>query len=249
MNNVATVSDTKRAFYSVHARPISPLYRRVIEELLVEAHLLSVNTSFAYDPIYALGVVTGYDRFLDGYRPEADQASMFKALCAALEANPEQYRQDAQALLDGIGANDLKTVASWLAGNTAAAPSPLKETVESIAQRSLFKYSRLFAIGVYSLLEKADPDFSKQKEADRLELLNRISEGLHLPQEKLQKDIDNYVRNLDNMTQAKVVMREAVEAERKKREKREQEKQAREAAKDSEKAAEPGVDASSASAS
>jgi len=41
VNNVRTVSDTKRAFYTLHTRPINTIYRRVVEELIVEMHLLS----------------------------------------------------------------------------------------------------------------------------------------------------------------------------------------------------------------
>lgn len=197
---------------------------------MVEIHLLSVNTSFTYDSIYALGIVTGYDRFMEGYQPDADQASIFKAIFAALNQDPEQYRRDAEAVLQAAEGNDLETVVGWLSGDAAAAPSPVKETVEGISQRSVFKYSRLFAIGVYTLLEQADGEFAKRKEADRNEMLTRISQGLHLPEEKLKKDIENYVSNLDNMAQAKAVMVEAVAAERKKREKREKEKQEREAA-------------------
>ena len=63
MSNVRTVSDTKRSFYALHTRPISSIYRRVVEELMVEMHLLSVNVDFSYDSIYALGVVTTFDRY------------------------------------------------------------------------------------------------------------------------------------------------------------------------------------------
>jgi len=217
---------------------------------MVEIHLLSVNSSFAYDPIYALGIVTGYDRFMDGYNPDEDRVSIFQAIFASLQADPAQYRGDAEAVLKAVEGQDLETVVGWLSGDAAAAPSPLKETIEGISQRSVFKYSRLFAIGIYTLLEQADGEFAKRKEADRNEILTRISTGLHLPEEKLQKDIDNYVRNLDNMAQAKAVMVEAIAAERKKREKREKEKQEREAARAAKeaKAAEPAESESSAEA-
>ncbi|MEO1521535.1 MAG: photosystem II biogenesis protein Psp29, partial [Cyanobacteria bacterium J06633_2] len=35
MSNVRTVSDTKRQFYKLHSRPISSIYRRIVEELIV----------------------------------------------------------------------------------------------------------------------------------------------------------------------------------------------------------------------
>ncbi|MER3587246.1 MAG: photosystem II biogenesis protein Psp29, partial [Mastigocladus sp. ERB_26_1] len=77
MNNVRTVSDTKRTFHSLHTRPINTIYRRVVEELMVEMHLLAVNVDFSYNPIFALGVVTSFDRFMQGYQPESDRESIF----------------------------------------------------------------------------------------------------------------------------------------------------------------------------
>ena len=80
MNNVRTVSDTKRAFYGQHTRPINAIYRRVVEELMVEMHLLLVNADFNYDSIYALGVVNTFDRFMKGYEPESDRTSIYTAI-------------------------------------------------------------------------------------------------------------------------------------------------------------------------
>ena len=60
VNTVPTLSDTKRRFYKQHTRPISSIYRRFLEEMMVEMHLLWVNKTFVYDGIYALGVVTSF---------------------------------------------------------------------------------------------------------------------------------------------------------------------------------------------
>jgi photosystem II biogenesis protein Psp29 len=70
------------------------------KELLVEMHLLSVNVDFRYDPIYALGVVTSFERFMQGYSPESDKASIFNALCQAVDANSDHYRYEAETLLN-----------------------------------------------------------------------------------------------------------------------------------------------------
>ena len=70
MDTARTLSDTKRSFYTLHTRPINSIYRQVVEEMLVEMHLLSVNADFHYEPIYALGVVNSFDRFMQGYQPE-----------------------------------------------------------------------------------------------------------------------------------------------------------------------------------
>ncbi|MDB9371759.1 photosystem II biogenesis protein Psp29 [Nodularia sphaerocarpa] len=222
MNNVRTVSDTKRAFYSLHTRPINTIYRRVVEELMVEMHLLSVNNGFSYNPIYALGVVTSFDRFMKGYLPERDQESIFQSLCQALGQEPQPYRQDAerlQALAKDLPVNDL---IGWLSQTTHLdRDSDLQAQLQAIANNSEFKYSRLFAVGLFTLLEQSDPELVKD-EKQRTEAFKTIAAGLHLSDEKLSKDLELYSSNLEKMAQALIVMADMLSADRKKREQRQQ---------------------------
>jgi len=224
VNNVRTVSDTKRDFYNHHTRPVNSIYRRVVEELMVEMHLLSVNVDFHYDPIYALGVVTSFYRFMQGYRPERDKESIFDALCQAVGNEPEQYKQDAQRLKTLTERLSGKELVSWFSSPTPLdAVGDLHTTVAQISDNPKFKYSRLFAIGLYTLLEQADPELVKD-EKQRNEALKEIASALHLPEEKLQKDLELYRSNLEKMAQVQSVMEDAIKAERKKREQRAQEK-------------------------
>lgn len=224
VNNVRTVSDTKRAFYTIHTRPINSIYRRVVEELMVEMHLLSVNVDFRYDPIYALGVVTSFDRFMQGYTPENDKISIFNALCQAIGDEPQKYRQDAEklmALAQSMSPQDLVACLSQV--SLPAHASDIQEHLLALANNPSFKYSRLFAIGLFTLLEIAGPDFVKDDQ-QRTEALQKISAALHLPVDKLLKDLDLYRSNLEKMAQARAVLEDALRAERKKREERLQSK-------------------------
>lgn len=216
MDTVRTVSDSKRDFYSHHSRPINSIYRRFVEELLVEMHLLSVNLDFRYDPIYALGVFTSFERFMMGYRPEADSESIFNALCQSVGGNPSQYRQDAKAMLDWAKATSATSLIECLNSPTGS-DSPLVEVLRGVAQNPRFKYSRLFAIGLYAVLAEAEPESMKTLETCN-QILQQVSEALNLPAEKLQKDLDIYRTNLDKMEQLLSVIEEALEVERKKRE-------------------------------
>ena len=220
VNNVRTVSDTKRTFYSHHTRPINTIYRRVVEELMVEMHLLSVNVDFRYDPIYALGVVTSFDRFMQGYRPEADKEAIFTALCQAVGNDPQEYKQDAERLKAFIAHRSGKELIESLSLEPQFANAgELQGSLQAIANNPKFKYSRLFAIGLFTLLEQADPELIK--DAKQLNAaLKQISAALGLPEEKLQKDLELYRSNLEKMAQALVIMEDAVKAERKKREQR-----------------------------
>ena len=222
MNNVRTVSDTKRTFYSRHTRPINTIYRRVVEELMVEMHLLSVNVDFSYNPIYALGVVTTFDRFMQGYQPERDKESIFNALSVAQEEDPIRFRQDAERLQALAQSLPVKDLIGWLSQTTPMdRVADLQGHLEAIANNSNFKYSRLFAIGLFSLLELSDPELVKDENL-RTQALNTIAKGLHLSEDKLTKDLDLYRSNLDKMAQALIVMADMLSADRKKREQRAQ---------------------------
>jgi photosystem II biogenesis protein Psp29 len=224
VNNQSTVSDTKRNFYSQHTRPINSIYRRVVEELMVEMHLLSTNVDFAYDPIYALGVVSSFDRFMTSYRPEGDKQSIFVALCESMGGNAQQYRTDAAAVEEFARSMQGQDTIEWLAHPTAdGMGAQLATTLQSIASNPKFKYSRLFGIGIFTILEQAAPDLLKDEKKREAAIL-QIAQALHLPTEKAQKDLDTYRSNLDKLVQMEAVMADLAEAERKKREKRAQSK-------------------------
>ncbi len=207
LSSVPTVSDTKRKFYNQYTRPINSIYRRVVEELMVEMHLLSVNADFHYDSIYALGVVTSFDKFMQGYQPEKDKYAIFEALISAVGGNTQTYQQDAQQLLKSIENLSISDLNDWINSH---------DKLSAIAPNSKFKYSRVFAMGLYTLLETITPDFAKdQKKA--ADILISLANSLNIPSDKLQKDLDLYRSNLDKMAQAKIMMEDLINAERKKR--------------------------------
>lgn len=223
MNNVRTVSDTKRTFYNLHTRPINTIYRRVVEELMVEMHLLSVNVDFTYNPIYALGVVTTFERFMQGYQPERDKDSIFHALLQAVEKDEERYKQDAQRLQALATSFSGSELIAWLSQETPSSrDADVQDSLQAIANNDKFKYNRLFAIGLFALLEQSDPELVKD-EKKRTEALKTIGNGLHISDDKLNKDLEIYRSNIDKMSQALIVMSDMISAERKRREQRTQE--------------------------
>lgn len=221
MNQVRTVSDAKRNFYAHHTRPINSIFRRVVEELLVEMHLLSVNADFRYDPFYALGVVTSFERFMQGYRPEADKNSIFQGMCIAVGGDVNVYRQDATALIElAKRCSGQQLIDCFRDDQAPEGAEDLWGKVEAIAKNESFKYSRLFAIGLYTFLGEAEPELIEDAEK-RDEMLATITESMNLPAEKMKKDLDLYRSNLEKMTQVLEVIEDALLAERQRREKAE----------------------------
>lgn len=210
----------------MHSRPLNSIYRRFVEELMVEMHLLSVNVDFRYDPIYALGVVTSFDRFMQGYRPEADRTSIFDAICQAVEQDPQKYRQDAQKLQEFAKSLSSENLLAWLSKEINLPESgEFQGVLDAIAANSKFKYSRIFAIGLFSIVEMVNPEMLKD-EKQRTPALEKIAAALKLPADKITKDLELYSSNLEKMTQARQVMQDILAADKKKREQREKEKAA-----------------------
>ncbi len=219
---IRTVSDTKREFYRLHTRPINSIYRRVVEELMVEMHLLSVNADFTYDSLYALGIVTSFEKFMQGYQPENDRESIFNALCQSVGGNPNQYRQDAERILNLAKGMSVENFLSNIGDNASeVSDNELIQVLRGVAQKEQFKYSRLFAIGLYTVLIDIDPELIKSTEK-REEALAKLSQTLKLSDDKLKKDLELYRGNLEKMSQLLQVIEDTLEAERKKRLQKEQ---------------------------
>jgi photosystem II biogenesis protein Psp29 len=224
VSNLSTVSDAKRKFNAQHSRPINSIFRRVVEELLVEMHLLSVNEGFVYDSIYALGVVSSFDKFMADYRPEVDKASIFAALCQCIDSTTEKYRQDAAAVKAAaaqLQGTDVLAQVNELA--TGQGGDALAQTLQSIGKNPKFKYSRLFGIGLFDLLEDVAAD-KFADETSRTDTVGKLSVALNLPADKLGKDLDSYRSSLAKLVQMQAAMADIIEADRKKREQREQDK-------------------------
>ena len=217
-----TVSDSKRAFYAAYPRPINSIYRRVIEELLVEMHLLSVNADFKPDPIYYLGIVTSFERLMQGYQPEKDKEQIFDALCTATDADAQTYKSQAGTLLSLADDKSIDDLIAWLGNPTAEEDTGyIVEPIKAIAQNDNFKYSRPFGIGIYTLLEECDGELVKDLDK-RNESIDTIAKNFNISGEKMKKDLELYRGNLEKMDQLLKVIEDVLEASRKQRAKRSQ---------------------------
>ncbi len=216
-NSVRTVSDAKRAFYGTHTRPINSIYRRVVEELMVEMHLLSVHQNFVYDALYALGITTTFDRFMQSYRPESDVAPIFSALCGSVGLDSNKVRTDSEQLLGSLWGT------TWDGLLKGDASGELGTVMGQVQNNANFKYSRLFAIGAYRVMEAIDADAIKDNEKFKTSV-EAIATRLNLIPDKVQKDLELYRGNLDKLNAAAVAIADTIAADRKKRAERELEK-------------------------
>lgn len=64
----------------------------MLQELIVQQHLMRYKKTYRYDPVFALGFVTVYDQLMEGYPSDEDREAIFQSYINALNEDPQQYR-------------------------------------------------------------------------------------------------------------------------------------------------------------
>ena len=216
MSDARTVADSKRAFHSAFPHVISPMYRRMVDELLVELHLLSHQSGFVADPLFATGLVQVFDGFSRGYRPDQQRLPLFEALCSCSGFDAVSLRQQREQAMAAMGNHSVDAVKQWIEHQGEGAPAPVAQALASI-RRHDFHYSRLMAVGLLSLLQQAKGAEALEPEALRT-AAHEVGESMGLLRDRLDKDLSLYSANLEKLAQAVELLEETVAADRRRRE-------------------------------
>ncbi|MFM7311960.1 MAG: photosystem II biogenesis protein Psp29 [Cyanobium sp.] len=216
MSEALTVADSKRAFHSAFPYVISPLYRRMVDELLVELHLLSRQRGFQPDALFATGLVQVFDGFSQGYRPEGQREALFTALCSSSGFDGAVLRGQHQQAVAAMGHHRMEEVRQWIEHQGEGAPAPVAEALAGI-RREDFHYSRLMAVGLLTLLERAGGSDGVEPGVLR-EAAHNLGVAMGLLRDRLDKDLSLYAANLEKMAQAVELMEETLAADRRRRE-------------------------------
>lgn len=210
--DIPTVADTKLAFIKAYKRPIPNIYSNVIQELIVQQHLMRYKTTYQYDPVFALGFVTVYDQLMDGYPSDEDREAIFRAYIIALREDPEQYRNDAIKMEEWASSQNANSIVDFLSRD-GEVEGILKDISERAKEKKNFSYSRFFAIGLFRLLEQAN--------ATEPAVLDKLCQALNISKPSVDRDLDIYRNILSKLVQSKELLKEYVEREKKKRAERE----------------------------
>ncbi|KAG1680832.1 hypothetical protein FOA52_008165 [Chlamydomonas sp. UWO 241] len=231
-----TLSFTKSAFLAGYPKPVNAVYNVVLQELLSSQHFMRHSKAYAYNEVFALGVVSVFEQVLETL-PESERTAIFDAYLSALGDEAATYRADAAALEEstasltgplGIdGDAHVNKVLAKIKESTVL--SKIKESTVGLRKGNFFA-SKFFSIGLFRLLE-----ISGAKEPSALESLVK---SLGAPGEAISKDLTSYRGVLTKLTSAKELMAEFVVREKKKQIERDADKAARAAKKAAEAEAE-----------
>ncbi|XP_057796564.1 protein THYLAKOID FORMATION1, chloroplastic-like [Salvia miltiorrhiza] len=209
--DVPTVSQTKLNFLKAYKRPIPSIYNTVLQELIVQQHLVKYKKSFRYDPVFALGFVTVYDRLMEGYPSDEDREAIFEAYVRALNDDPAQFRADAQKVEEWAKTQSPSSLVEF-ASRDGEIEGILKDIAERAATKGSFSYSRFFAVGLFRLLELSN--------ATEPTILDKLCAALNVNKKSVDRDLDVYRNLLSKLVQAKELLKEYIDREKKKSEER-----------------------------
>ncbi len=188
MSARATISDSKSDFHKEFPYVIPAIYRKLVDELLVELHLLSHQKNFKKDSIFATGLKEIFSKFTSGYKPNDHIAKLFNAICNCNGFNPTEINSASEELI-------LKS--------KSFTKEDLNEFISSLKNEKKDQdyYSRISAIGIYSVIKEMAA-LKDLKDEDINKEISKNAELLGYQYSRVEKDITMYKSNIEKMKQS-----------------------------------------------
>ena len=186
-----TVSDSKRLFHEEFPFVIPGLYKRIVDEMLVELNLLNHQNEFTQDFLFCIGLTGTFKELMKGYKPEKHLDSLFQALCNSTNFEGSNIKEISQKSL-----KEFKDKSS-------------EDIFKLLKEKNLSKLypSRILNLGTYILISKSI-DLKGKNESDTNKIVFNIFEKLGLSINKAEKDIGIYKTTISKMEQAKELIEE-----------------------------------------
>ena len=197
-----TVSDSKKLFYEQFSYVIPGLYKRIIDEMLVELNLLNHQNEFTQDFLFCIGLTETFQELMKGYKPEKHLDLLFDSLCSSTNFEAKEIKKISQKSQEELKDRSSKDILKLM-----------KEKNDS----KLYP-SRILNLGIYKIISNAQ-DLRGANEVEMNKIVSNIFENLNLSFNKAEKDIGIYKSSLSKMEQAKELIEELKIKDKKKEKK------------------------------
>ena len=186
-----TVSDSKKLFHEQFPYVIPGLYKRIVDEMLVELNLLNHQSEFNQDYLFCVGLTETFDELMKGYEPKKHLDLLFDSLCSCTNFKAEEIKE--------ISKNSQKEYKD----------KSSKDIFKLLKEKNNSKLypSRILNLGIYIIISKSQ-DLVEKKETDKNKIIFDIFEKLNLSINKAEKDIAIYKSSISKMEQAKELIEE-----------------------------------------
>jgi len=186
-----TVSDSKKLFHEKFPYVIPGLYKRIVDEMLVELNLLNHQNEFTQDYLFCVGLTETFKELMKGYQPEKHLDLLFESLCSSTNFVAKEINE-----ISKKSQKELKDKTS-------------KDILKLLVEKNNSKLypSRILNLGIYILISNSQ-DFKEKNESDKNKMSTDIFEKLGLSANKAEKDIGIYKSSISKMEQAKELIEE-----------------------------------------
>ena len=194
-----TVSDSKKLFHEQFPYVIPGLYKRIVDEMLVELNLLNHQNEFTQDYLFCFGLTETFKELMKGYKPEKHLNLLFESLCSSTNFEAKEINeisQKSQKEFKNKTSNDI-----------------LKLLIEK--SNSKLYPSRILNLAIYILISNSQ-DLKEKDESETNKMISDTFEKLNLSANKAEKDIGIYKSSISKMEQAKELIEELRTKDKKK---------------------------------
>jgi len=186
-----TVSDSKKLFYEQFPYVIPGLYKRIVDEMLVELNLLNHQNEFTQDYLFCIGLTETFKELMKGYKPEKHLDLLFESLCSSTNFEAKEIKEISQKSQEEFKDKSSKDIFKLLKERSSSKLYP----------------SRILNLGIYILISNSK-DFKDKNESEMNKMISNIFENLNLSISKAEKDIGIYKSSISKMEQAKELIEE-----------------------------------------
>ncbi len=194
-----TVSDSKKLFHEKFPFVIPGLYKRIVDEMLVELNLLNHQNEFKQDYLFCVGLTETFKELMKGYQPQKHLDLLFESLCCSSNFEAKEINEISQK-----SQKEFKNKTS-------------SDILKLLLERSNSKLypSRILNLAIYILISNAQ-DLKEKDESETNKMISDIFEKLNLSANKAEKDIGIYKSSISKMEQAKELIEELRTKDKKK---------------------------------
>ena len=186
-----TVSDSKKLFHEQFPYVIPGLYKRIVDEMLVELNLLNHQNEFEQDHFFCVGLTETFKELTKGYKPEKHLDSLFESLCSSTNFQAKEIKEISQ-----ISQKEFEDKSS----------TDILKLLQEKSSSKLYP-SRILNLGIYILISNSQ-DLKDNNDSEKINIISDIFEKLNLSFNKAEKDIGIYKGTLSKMQQAKELIEE-----------------------------------------
>ena len=191
MKEKLTVSDSKKLFHEKFPYVIPGLYKKIVDEMLVELNLLNHQNEFTQNYLFCVGLTETFKELMKGYQPEKHLDQLFESLCSSTNFESNEINEISKKSQKEFKDKTSKDILKLLVEKSNSNPYP----------------SRILNLGIYILISNSQ-DFKEKNESDKNKMTFDIFEKLSLSTNKAEKDIGIYKSTISKMEQAKELIEE-----------------------------------------